>query len=88
LGVTLEQRDDGITIAQIHPGTPAANVDLQEGDRIVAINDKSVDTVQQISNAIRNEGPDNQVKIKVNRDGKTRSVKVRLANLADIQGNR
>jgi Do/DeqQ family serine protease len=43
-----KQGDDGVVISELEPRSPAARIGLQDGDVIIGINRKKIDTVMQL----------------------------------------
>ncbi|MFP5246333.1 MAG: PDZ domain-containing protein, partial [Thermoanaerobaculia bacterium] len=42
LGATIEDRNPGLVIKAVHPNSPASKSGLKVGDRLVALNGKSL----------------------------------------------
>ncbi len=80
----------GVVIANVAPGTPAAeagfkNADLKTGvpgDVIVAVNGRPVETLPTFAAEIDRAGVGSTPELTVMRDGKERKVKVRVVDLA------
>ncbi|MFJ8261501.1 RIP metalloprotease RseP [Rummeliibacillus sp. NPDC094406] len=62
-------------IAGVVKGSPAANAGLEKGDVVTAINGKSIDSWQQLSDAIQNN-PENQLTLDLKRNSGNESIKV------------
>lgn len=45
LGYAVEQREDGVTLTHVLPGSPAAGIGMRAGDVLLAINDLPVDNI-------------------------------------------
>jgi len=81
LGVQLDDRSgkDGARIQEVSPGGPAAEAGLRVGDVITSINGSDVrgdHTARQVMHAMRDVVPDNKVKLRVLRDGKSQDFVV------------
>ncbi len=64
----------GAVVSQIEPNSPAERAGLEVGDVIVAVNGKPVADSDQLRNAIGLLSVGSQVKIKVIRNGRTRTL--------------
>lgn len=79
LGVTVvDDGGRGIRIRQIFPQSPAQEAGLQVNDEILEIDDQRVMTPEQFVSIIRGMRPDSQIQLRINRDGRTRSLVARL----------
>src|SRR4051812_8126808 len=80
----------GVIVDQIIAGTPATGK-LEHGDIITEVNGKTVESVQELRNAIAAMPPGADVQMKVFRSGKTQNVNIKLAeqpdNLLAMRGN-
>lgn len=65
----------GVELGEIIPGSPASGVDLQEGDRILAVNDTRVD-LNTFINTIETTPAGDALNLHVVRDGESRNVSV------------
>jgi Do/DeqQ family serine protease len=79
LGIGVEQSAKGLVITQVNPDSRAADAGLQEGDVILEVNRKAVQSVDQLLAAVRitSERP---VLLLVEREGRTHFVTVRPSN--------
>jgi serine protease Do len=72
----------GVLVRQVVPNTPATGK-LHEGDIITTLNGKSVETVQELRNAIAATSPNSKVNLNVFRDGKELQVELTLGEQPD-----
>lgn len=72
----------GAIVSEVQAGSPAAEAGLKEGDVILSLNGKPVDSSNSLRNHIAPLGPDATVKLNVMRDGKEREMTVKLAELS------
>ena len=83
---------DGALVASVGEDTPAERGGLKEGDFIVAVNGKTVKNVNDLRNRIAAVTPGDTAVLKLYRDGKMRTVKVKVArqpaDLAMASGGR
>jgi len=79
LGIGVEKSARGLVITQVNPDSRAADADLREGDVIVEVNRKAVQSVEELRAAVR-ASAQRPVLLLVERDGQTRFVTVRPAN--------
>jgi putative serine protease PepD len=79
LGVSLDSTTPSARIADVRPGTPAEQANLRRGDVITAVGDAKVETADAVTQAIDARRPGDTVTVKVRRDGKELTVRVKLA---------
>lgn len=78
LGLTLYQPPATPYIGRIQSDSPAARSPLASGDAIVSVDDQKIDSPQTLVDVVRAH-PGQNVAFKVRRDGRTRTIHVRLA---------
>jgi S1-C subfamily serine protease len=81
LGVATSEPTDGgpgATIMELVPGGPAAQAGLAVRDRIVTFDGKPVESADALSGIILDRQPGDTVDVIVERDGSSRTIKVRL----------
>src|SRR5215217_8869796 len=78
LGVTstLAPKDEGAIVAAITADGPAADSDLRQGDRIVALGDTPIDEPSDLSSQVLAHKPGDRVQLKVERGGDERTIEV------------
>jgi Do/DeqQ family serine protease len=93
LGVTVQGLDadmakslglsdvHGAIVSDVQDGSPAARAGLKEGDVILALDGKSIDSSNDLRNHIAPLGPDAKVTLSVLRDGHKRDVAATLSEL-------
>jgi putative serine protease PepD len=80
LGVTTEDADGGAGIAEVRPGTPAADAGLRDGDVVTRIDGEVVRSADALRSSIDARKPGETVELTVRRDGSTRTLKVTLGS--------
>jgi serine protease Do len=81
LGVrVMDSPGQGVHVAQSFWGSPAERAGIQQGDYIMAINDKAVSTPEELRACVTNVPPDQVVVITVWRDGEEFSAQTHLAS--------
>ena len=90
LGVVIQDVDEGLAksfnlpstkgalVTEVAPGTPAERAGMKEGDFIVAANGKATPSVNTLRNVIAGIEPGKTVDVRVIRDGKEMTLKVKL----------
>ena len=73
--------EKGVYIVQIYTDSPALKAGLKEGDIIVGLEDKKVDTMTQLISDLFSYRPGNEVKLSVLRDGRTTTFNVKLTTV-------
>ncbi len=76
-------RPQGVLVSSVTAGAPADKAGLKELDIILAINDKPVDTTQQLRNTVSLQPVGQEVELSLWREGKTITRKVKLEALPD-----
>jgi S1-C subfamily serine protease len=73
--------EKGVYVVQIYTGSPALKAGLKEGDIIVGLEDKKVDTMTQLISDLFSYRPGDEVKLSVLRDGRTSTFNVKLTTM-------
>ena len=68
----------GVRLNGVTPGSPAEKAGLREGDVIVGIGDRGIETLQDYASALKAKAPGDVVTVRFRRDGKESSVEVAL----------
>ncbi len=71
----------GAIVSDVQAGSPAARAGLQEGDVILALDGKPIDSSNDLRNHIAPLGPDAKVTLSVLRDGRTHDITATLSEL-------
>ena len=71
-------RSQGALVVQVEPGSPAAEAGVKQGDIIVQIGERPVDTEVDLFAYLRSRRPGEQVDLVVDRDGKELTLTVTL----------
>lgn len=74
---------EGAIVARVEDGSPADKAGVKTGDAIIAVNGKPVKDARELSRQIASFNPDTSVELKVWRDGKERTLDVKLTALPD-----
>ncbi|MCP9485875.1 MAG: trypsin-like peptidase domain-containing protein [Gaiellaceae bacterium MAG52_C11] len=80
LGVATEDATDGdgVRLAQVRPGTPAAAAGLRDGDMVTEIDGEPVDAADGLRRLIDARRPGDSVELTIVRSGDERTVEVEL----------
>jgi serine protease Do len=81
----LEEKK-GVLIADIIEGGPADKAELQRGDIILGFNGKEVNNVHEVSRTVASTTPGTNVDIEIIRDGKKKTVKVKIGTMPEQEG--
>lgn len=85
LGVKMsETAGIGAQVIEVTPGTPAAQIGIQPGDRILAIDNQPVTNYQDVIRLIGSQKPQARVDLKVARGVWQATVPVVLGNSATV----
>ena len=69
----------GVLVTEVFPGDPADLAGIKPKDIILSVNGKTVDSARQLTGMIADIGVGDTIQIKINRDGKTRTIDVKIA---------
>ena len=75
----------GVLVTEVFPDDPADKAGIEPQDIILSINGKEVESSREITSMIADFGVGETVKIKVLRNGKTRTFKVKIAKREDTR---
>ncbi|MDR3530839.1 MAG: trypsin-like peptidase domain-containing protein [Rhodopila sp.] len=70
LGVSVEDKENGVTIASLDRNGPAAKAGIKAGDVVIAINGEHIDTSQRLIRAVALVPPGNAIRVTVRRQGR------------------
>lgn len=70
LGVSVESAENGVRIRTVRNGSVAESAGLRAGDVITYINDRKVDSVEDVQEQVTNARAGSRIKIEVDRNGK------------------
>lgn len=73
----------GALVMEVFPGDPADKAGIKAKDIIISIDGKDIDDTRSLTNIVAQIPVDKKVKIKVLRDGKTKTFKVTIAKRDD-----
>ena len=76
LGVSVEDRDDGVTIAALDRSGPAAKGGIRAGDVVLAVNGDKIDSSRGLIRAVAVVPPGNDVRLRIRRQGHELEVPV------------
>ena len=79
LGVMLDPESEQPLVIEVVPGSPAEKAGIRVGDRILAIDDMAVPTVDDLLREVGKREAGSKVKVKVRRDEAERVLEVVLA---------
>jgi len=80
-GVSLEQSDAGLTVAEVHPGTPAAQAGVKAGDVLLAVNGYEAGDESAWAKLKGKMVPGAEFTYTVSRKGKEKDVSFELAEM-------
>jgi len=69
-------RPRGVLMSEVTPDTPAEKAGVEEGDVILAVDDKAVNSISRLRNTISLAGVGTEVELQVLRDGRERCIEV------------
>jgi S1-C subfamily serine protease len=70
LGIAFAESEDGVVVTHVAPDSPAADVGLEEGDILTAIDGEPVD-VDSLPDTISSFDVGSQIELSILRDGET-----------------
>lgn len=80
LGISVQDSEDGkgVKVLEVEEESNAAKAGIKEGDVITRINDKEMNSVDQVSSEIRQNRDKGSIKMQVQRKGKTQNIEVKI----------
>ncbi|MBI4878128.1 MAG: PDZ domain-containing protein [Planctomycetes bacterium] len=84
LGIFVEPTDGGAKIAGVRPGSPAEQGRLKEGDTILAIDGKKVESADQLKEILAARAAGDEIQVTILRDGGEKQRIVKLARFEDL----
>ena len=89
MGVTITQNDKGqVEVGGVEKESPAGLAKLEEGDILLDIDGKKITSAQAFQSEIRNRKPGQNIKLEIERKGKTSEVKVKLGEYPESEARR
>ncbi|MFT3902458.1 MAG: PDZ domain-containing protein [Niabella sp.] len=81
LGVKIQDLETakGVKVLEVQSGSDAEKAGLREGDVITEVDGKTVQGTETISNALRQKNEQKSMKLKVERDGKSREIDLKFS---------
>ena len=76
----------GVYVVQIYTDSPAAEAGMKEGDIIVGLDDKKIETMTQLISTLFQYRPGDSVKLSVMRDSREMSFNVKLTSMDEDTG--
>ena len=70
--------DTGVFVVNVYEGSPAEKAGIKEKDIILSINDKKIESINQMIKTLLNYSPGDNVDLRVMRDKKILKFKVGL----------
>ncbi|MFW5844163.1 MAG: PDZ domain-containing protein, partial [Spirochaetota bacterium] len=68
--LTLEASAEGVVVAGVYPGSPAASAGLRVGDVVVGINGRDVEDLSDFYRELNHGDGDEEVRFRIRRDGR------------------
>jgi serine protease Do len=78
LGVSVDDRDDGVTIAALDAKGPAGRSGIRIGDVVVAINGDRIDSSRGLIRAVAGVPPGDNVRITIRRQGREMDIPINV----------
>ncbi|MEN9245255.1 MAG: trypsin-like peptidase domain-containing protein [Thermostichales cyanobacterium SRBZ-1_bins_19] len=82
-GTLAIQSDQGVVIAAVQPGSPAAQAGLRRGDVITQIGEQTITTADQVQQAVAAVNVGDTLLLTIERQGTRQTVPVRTGRLAE-----
>jgi len=88
LGLLLGESEDGIRVAAVLRGGPAATAGIEPGDLLVSIADTKAESYRKVVKAVQQHKPGEKISIEVKRDGEKQNMEVKLVDRKTLYENR
>jgi serine protease Do len=84
LGVLTREDEEGhLYVIEVTPDSPAEEAGLEEGDIIIELENMAVSGGEMLLNEVRSHKPGETVTLRIDREGKTQRVKVKLGEYTE-----
>ena len=80
LGVEIDRTDEGLRIASVVKGGPAARAGVRGGDLVRSLGDKETTSADDLRQALEEKHPGSSIRAKVERDGKALELDIVLGS--------
>jgi S1-C subfamily serine protease len=80
LGVQMSETDDGVTIVEVRPDSPAAEAGVQVGDVVTDAGGDPIETADELSDAVASREPGDELELALERDGDEQTITVTLGD--------
>ena len=85
LGVSVDERDDRVTIASLDRNGPAAKSGIRPGDVVLAINGDKIDSSRGLIRVVAAVTPGNTIRVTVRRSGRELEIAVNVGRRPNEQ---
>ena len=87
MGITMSDPGEGggVMVDSVLDGLPADKAGVEVGDRITAIDGKKIEGQQALRDVLKEKKVGDTVELKLDRDGKSKTVKVKLAKFDAVK---
>ena len=83
MGVVLDEKSEelnGVLVAEVIPHSAADRAGLKTGDRILKVDQRSVNLAQQVNQAMQKKDPGDLILLEISRDQKNSDIRVTLGH--------
>ncbi|MFT6380159.1 MAG: serine protease Do [Akkermansiaceae bacterium] len=84
LGIQLAEGDDGVTVGEVVPNSPAQKAGMRTGDLVKKINDKAVKSPEELVKLVKTMKAGDEVKVDFLREGEAKSTKAKLVGFQSL----
>ena len=80
LGLSVQDTDDGkgVKVIEVDEESNSAKAGVKEDDVILSVNDKEVNSTDEIAKIVKDSKEKNSIMLKLNRGGKTQNIEVKM----------
>jgi len=88
LGVRCESDRQEVVVTRVTPGSPAATAGIQEGDEILRLNERGIETFDDLKLMVNQYSPGDRIKVRIRRSsGSVITLEVELADRRELDRN-
>jgi S1-C subfamily serine protease len=85
LGIIVEDTDEGVVVVNVTDNSPAEKAGFKKDDLILSIDEKKIETTDDITEALKNKVPGDEISIKIKRGKRKETIKVTLGRKEKIK---